>query len=62
MDTARVWEAARRLWRTLGGETGAGLVEYGLVVVLIAVVVMAAAATLGVNLTGLLQESADALP
>jgi Flp pilus assembly pilin Flp len=62
MYTARVWKAARRLWRTLGEETGAGLAEYGIVVVLIAVVVMAAAATFGVNLTVLLQESANAMP
>lgn len=62
MHTARFWKATRRLWRRLGEETGAGLVEYGLLAVLIAVAVMAAAAALGVSLTGLFQESADAMP
>jgi Flp pilus assembly pilin Flp len=62
MSTARVWKAARQLWRTLGEETGAALAEYGLLAVLIAIVVMVAAATVGVNLTGLFQDSADAMP
>ena len=45
----------------LRGEAGQTLAEYGLVVVSIAIVVVLAAALLGVNITGLFTKSSNGL-
>ena len=43
-------------------EEGQGLVEYGLILMLVALVVVGAVTTVGTSLSGLLQTIADALP
>ena len=46
----------------LAREDGATAVEYGLMVALIAIVIIAAVAAIGTNLGGVFQEVADTLP
>jgi len=49
-----------RLWNLWKDESGASAVEYGLLVALIAVVIIAAVTTLGQNLSGKFQSVATA--
>ena len=48
--------------RFFGDESGASMVEYGLLVALIAVVCITAVALIGTNLNIVFQNVADALP
>lgn len=48
-----------RFWKE---EDGQGLVEYGLIIGLIAVVVIIALTTMGTSISGLLQKVNNALP
>ncbi len=49
------------LWQRLQDESGASAVEYGLLVALIAVVIIAAVTTLGNNLNGVFNSAATSL-
>lgn len=49
------------LKRFFGEESGASMVEYGLLVALIAAVCITVVTTLGVNIQGTFQEVADAI-
>lgn len=53
--------AARLLGAVGAGEQGQGLVEYALIIALVAILVIAAVLTLGNQLSGLFQHAADCL-
>jgi pilus assembly protein Flp/PilA len=53
----------RRLWRHLRrNQRGASAVEYGLLAVLIAVVIIASVTVLGSRTSGMFQKACDSLP
>lgn len=58
----RIGGLARRLRRRLGEELGAVATEYGLLLLLIALVLVASAAAFGLAVSGLFQTGADAVP
>lgn len=51
----------RRIQSFLRSEKGQGMVEYGLIIALVAIVVIAAIVLLGGSLTGIFTKSADTL-
>lgn len=53
---------ARNLWARLREEHGQGMVEYGLILALIAVVVITVLTTMGGKLQGIFQKISDTLP
>ncbi len=51
----------KKIGTYLKSEKGQGMVEYGLIIALVAIVVIAAIVLLGGNLTGIFNKTADAL-
>ncbi len=51
----------RKIKNYLVSERGQGMVEYGLIIALVAIVVIAAIVLLGGNLTGIFNKTADTL-
>lgn len=51
----------RRVVRFFRSEKGQGMVEYGLIIALVAVAVIVAITLLGGNIKGIFQQTADAL-
>ena len=51
----------KRIGTYLKSEKGQGMVEYGLIIALVAIVVIAAIVLLGGNLTGIFTKTANAL-
>lgn len=54
--TVDMLKVLRRLWDE---DEGQGMVEYGLIIALVAVVLIGVLTLLGTNLTGLFQKTAD---
>ena len=52
----------RKLWRRLRDRTGQSLVEYALILALVAIVVITALTALGGKATNTMQSTANALP
>ena len=53
--------AMKKIGKYLKSEKGQGMVEYGLIIALVAIVVIAAIVLLGGNLTGIFTKTAKAL-
>ena len=58
----QIWNALRTWMGTLEDEDGASLVEYALLVALIAIVAIAAVVLLGQNVSSTLSSVSDSLP
>lgn len=54
-------KAAAKFKSLLSSRKGQGLAEYGLIIALVAIVVIAAITTMGENLTGVFEKIADSL-